>query len=837
MKSRKTKQLIRPPEELSEEEKRAKEKAWSEARLIRGINAGKPIFWEYMEKPEEFDYLAIQPIVEPSPPRRQEAKRHYGVHPYFTRRSYNVVQEYIKRFTQEGDLVVDPFGGSGVTAVEALVLRRRAVHIDINPLANFIAQNIAVAPINIKVMQREFRRIEKNVSEFFAKLELMSDEAIQGFPISDWYPKDHSLPSNAKRESKRQYVHELFSRRQLLGLARLRSVVADIKDDTIRYLFLYVFSATVAKCNLTFSGSKGRLQSRGVAAPFKVASYWVPPIPVELDVWKEFKAKYRRLVIAKLETNKEIGDFFKENLVILKGDAAVLSSIMRPEVADYVYTDPPYGANIAYLDLSTMWNAWLGFEVTQADKEAEVIENGDLNKTKEDYVRLLHQSIIEIFRILKWNRWFSLVFAHKDPLFWDTIIKTTESCGFQYVNTAVVHAGIVSYHKHKNPLHVLSGELVINFLKKKNPRALSVSRVGVQAVNLILNSAELAIVRHDDGATTEEIHHELIPKLIEAGMLSELKETISDITPLVADKFDFNARTGRWQLQPDTKLGSYIPIDLRIKFYIESFLNQCGRLGQKATFDMIWADLMPKLKNGPQPQHQKILNELGKIAEPYNGLYWRLQPDFQGEIFNELDLEGLEYGESGLSEWLVVEEDEVEHNDIIYRLALLGQTIGFKCHVGRNERSIGENSEKLATLSLQQLPKTFKLNKYGKKKVEQIDLIWFDEAGFPAYAFEVEKSTTITTGIERFIELLKVSLRVSGKVILVCPSSRRRKMDEILSESPFIGEPMYMENKLKYLLFQDVIALYHQCFRRKLTLEFVSVEIRKLLKSPEIAKR
>jgi DNA modification methylase len=828
---------VKPPKvvrEISEEEKREKEKAWSEARLIRGINAGKPIFWEYMEKPEEFDYLAIQPIVEPSPPRRQEAKRHYGVHPYFTRRSYNVVQEYIKRFTQPGDLVVDPFGGSGVTAIEALVLRRRAVHIDINPLANFITKCAAVAPVDVNTLQSEFERIEKQVKPYVKKIEKMTEEEVAKLPIRDWYPKDARLPLNADR----QYVHELFSPKQLRILAKIRSSVLRIDDETVRELMLYVFSSTVTKCNLLFSGAKGRKQTRGNTSPIQVYRYWMPPNPVVLSPWDEFKSKFRKFLVMKGETNEVIGDYYKDNsLHICKGDAAGLTGIMRPEVADYVYTDPPYGANIAYLDLSTMWNAWLGFEVTQADKEAEVIENGDLNKTREDYVRLLRQSITEIFRILKWNRWFSLVFAHKDPLFWDTIIKTTESCGFQYVNTAVVHAGIVSYHKHKNPLHVLSGELVINFLKKKNPRALSVSRVGVQAVNLILNSAELAIVRHDDGATTEEIHHELIPKLIEAGMLSELREKISDITPLVADKFDFNSRTGRWQLQPNTKLGSYIPVDLRIKFYIESFLNQCSRLGQKATFDTIWADLMPKLKNGPQPQHQKILSELGKIAEPYNGLYWRLQPAFQGEIFDELDLECREYGESGLSEWLVVEEDEVEHNDIIYRLALLGQAIGFKCHVGRNERSIGEDSDKLAALSLQQLPKTFKLNKYGKKKVEQIDLIWFDEAGFSAYAFEVEKSTAITTGIERFIELLKVSLRVSGKVILVCPSSRRGKMDEVLSESPFIGEPMYMENKLKYLLFQDIIALYHQCYRRKLTLEFVSVEIRKLLKSPEIAKR
>ena len=47
------------------------------------------------------------------------------------------MQEYIRNFSQEGDLILDSFGGSGVTAVEALMLSRKAIHIDLNPMAVF----------------------------------------------------------------------------------------------------------------------------------------------------------------------------------------------------------------------------------------------------------------------------------------------------------------------------------------------------------------------------------------------------------------------------------------------------------------------------------------------------------------------------------------------------------------------------------------------------------------------------------------------------------------------------------------------------------------------------
>src|SRR5208337_806261 len=87
--------------------------------------------------------LQLEPITRRIPAQRQGAKRHYGVHPYFTRRPANVVRAYIKHFTQPGDFVLDPFGGSGVTAIEAMLLNRHGIQNDINPLANFIAAQIA----------------------------------------------------------------------------------------------------------------------------------------------------------------------------------------------------------------------------------------------------------------------------------------------------------------------------------------------------------------------------------------------------------------------------------------------------------------------------------------------------------------------------------------------------------------------------------------------------------------------------------------------------------------------------------------------------------------------
>jgi DNA modification methylase len=88
-------------------------------------------------------YEQFQAIDAPIPADRQGARRHYGVHPYFTRRPFNVVRQYIQHYSREGDRILDPFGGSGVTAIEAFLSNRTGIQIDINPLANFIAKGIA----------------------------------------------------------------------------------------------------------------------------------------------------------------------------------------------------------------------------------------------------------------------------------------------------------------------------------------------------------------------------------------------------------------------------------------------------------------------------------------------------------------------------------------------------------------------------------------------------------------------------------------------------------------------------------------------------------------------
>src|SRR5213593_3327779 len=120
----------------------------------------------------------IQPILEAIPAARQEEARHYGVHPYFTRRPANVVRAYIERYSREGDVVLDPFGGTGVTAIEAFLLGRKAIQNDLNPFANFIARNIADTTLaSITPLQKAFERVHHACENGLKEIENDEEEA------------------------------------------------------------------------------------------------------------------------------------------------------------------------------------------------------------------------------------------------------------------------------------------------------------------------------------------------------------------------------------------------------------------------------------------------------------------------------------------------------------------------------------------------------------------------------------------------------------------------------------------------------------------------------------
>ncbi|MEG3436182.1 hypothetical protein V0288_03545 [Pannus brasiliensis CCIBt3594] len=695
-------------------------------------------------------------------------------------------------------------------------------------MASFICRNIAVSPVKIDDFRAAFDEIARNCQERINEVYQMSIEEVEALEIPYWYPRGIRLPQNADAE----YVENLFTKRQLFSLSLLLNHINSIADPIVKDLMRFAFSATLNTTNLTFSSTKGRIDSRGNSGIMHRYRYWIPPRTIELNVWKQFAQKFKNTAIFKIETNKEIGDFYRDNCSIFNFSATDLSGIASESV-DYIYTDPPYGQHIAYLDLSTMWNAWLEFDVSDSARELEAIEGGDLKKSKQTYIDLLSDSIREMFRVLKFDRWMSIVFAHKDPAYWDAIVKSAQDAGFEYVNSSVQHSTTPSLHKKKNPLTVLSGELVLNFRKVSNPKTIAISQVGIDIVQIIKEVAEMTIVKNS-GASTEDIYNALIPKLLENGLLTQVTKQMNDITPLLKEEFNFSELDNLWRIRPNTKIGCFIPLEDRIRFYLLDFLTARERQGKLTTFDEIIFAVMPNLINGTTPDNQSILTILEQLAYSPDGRHWQLGQAEGLQLALDLKIERpssilptLEFPKQA---------DKIPHDQIIYALAKIAIAVGLTPYIGKKEQATSHwNGEAFKDISLEKLP-IAKLGDWDKNKIEQIDLIWFDSLGDAVFAFEVETSTPITTGIDRFMELLKIFPELAKRLVLIIPPKRVNKIEKILKDSHYIGHPLYMENKLVYSLSKNIAEVYQRLSQKtRVELSEVFASIEAILKSPNIS--
>lgn len=499
----------------------------------------------------------IQPILEAIPAARQEDARHYGVHPYFTRRPANVVREYLKRYSQPGDTVLDPFGGTGVTAIEAFLLGRHAIQNDLNPFANFIARNIADTTLpSVTPLHQAFDRVKNACADTlreFEKDEALAANALPTLPL----PENIRLPKNSDAE----FFHDMFTPRQLAGLALLKQAIDCEPAGIVRDLLLLAWSASIAKLNKTFLSAKGRAESRGGSSIFSIYRYKLAKKYVELPLWDTFQGRYLNVLAAKEEVLR-LRDYQRgqsdgritldsgRDFRALAYDAAALNQFIEPGSVDYIFTDPPYGGFISYLDLSILWNHWLGFSVTEETRDQEAIVGGECGHSEEHYKASLARSITTSLRLLRPDRWFSIVFQHWDTSYFATILETASDCGAE-LRAAITQTGDViwSMHKKKNSATVLAGEMILTFYKPARPRkAVSPAPVADADPATVLSEVfDVCLANGMTSFTSEALFNRLIIEMWQRRALGCLSLDRREFASRLEQRgWSYDAKTHRW---------------------------------------------------------------------------------------------------------------------------------------------------------------------------------------------------------------------------------------------------------------------------------------------------
>lgn len=413
----------------------------------------------------------------------------YRLHKYWSKKPPNIVRTLISKHTKKGQIVLDPFSGSGVSIIEGITLGRRAVGIDINPSAIFITQQL-MAKVDLQILQNEFERIVDNVkgqinSMYILKRrnkEFIGSHFIwnNGKISEAWYRNsNHKLTklkaTRSDLEKSKSYsydsigyitnrykflenskinlkegdrVSNLFSPRNLHALTFIYSQIELIEDTKVMNLMKFCFTSAMGQSSVMVFVNKRTIDKRnGKKIPKTTKSvgswvigYWKPKEHFEINVWDCFARKFIEILKAK-RAQLEVFTFCDESLnfqqlnsikngyLLSNQPAQKYLSTLPDNSIDYVISDPPHGDRIPYLELSQLWNCWLGNEVN-FDEEIIISTSKERNKTSENYRILLTSVFKEIYRVLKSNKKFTIMFNSLDDVTWITIIKTLNSIGF-----------------------------------------------------------------------------------------------------------------------------------------------------------------------------------------------------------------------------------------------------------------------------------------------------------------------------------------------------------------------------------------------------------------------
>ena len=89
----------------------------------------------------------------------------YITHGYYTYPAKFIPQlasRLIKKYSEQGEIVIDPFMGSGTTVVESLINNRIGIGTDINEIAHLVAK-VKATPLKSLEVLKEFQKLENDL--------------------------------------------------------------------------------------------------------------------------------------------------------------------------------------------------------------------------------------------------------------------------------------------------------------------------------------------------------------------------------------------------------------------------------------------------------------------------------------------------------------------------------------------------------------------------------------------------------------------------------------------------------------------------------------------------
>ncbi|MBI4723429.1 MAG: hypothetical protein HY769_10640 [Candidatus Stahlbacteria bacterium] len=618
-----------------------------------------------------------------------------------------------------------------------------------------------------------------------------------------WYPKDKIFLGEKTRElltKDYKYFYELFTKRNLLSLSILLDAISRIKEKETQELLCLAFSSGLFEMS-TLSHLKGRT----VVKPGH--HYWLANIFAEVNAWGYFENRYGAVYRGKKNSGVEIGEIYKKAKTfkditnnkatcwLLAQSATDLKGIPNESV-DVIITDPPYGANVNYTELSDFWTIWIrdiiGVKNGLIDNTKEAIENKYQEKGSREYRQLMCEIFKECYRVLKPNRWLVMTFHNRNFKVWNAIQLAAHDAGFIWsekdgmIYQPPIQAYITTLHQQS--AGAMLGDFILSYKKtEKPPKEKWIEEVEVD--KKIRDIAREAVEYHG-GAKLTTIYMKVMPFLLNNGLLEQIKE---DDLEIYLTK-DFVKRNNKWYLKEhidketggllDKTIEEYALVKIRLGSIIKRHLLE----NKNATLDEILQIVYSSLINGDAAEYEEIDHVLNRICEKrkvsgWKREVWQLKEKRIGtSLFNIIKERD---GEDGYSA-------ESEHDVMIEQLV-------YDSHIGMTEQ---KKDKRFRDLSIPMGSNVqFGLNEKAFNRIREIDVLWVKGISIIA-AFEVEKSREVESEIAKFRELFAATPVLNVPTYLVVPDKLEENANKKIGSLANRREKL--TKRIKYVLFSDV---------------------------------
>ncbi len=312
------------------------------------------------EIPENVEYNSVFEII--------SNKVNYYTHGFFKypcKFIPHIPRWAILKYTKRGQLILDPFAGSGTTLVEAILYGRNALGVDFDKLSQLLCRAKTTT-----LSEKQIKYLKNNKPKLFAR------KAIKNPFKPDLHNINHWFPSN-----------------NIIQLSYLKEAIDDIykhtQDEKIHNFLLVCFASIIKKCSYADDTS-----------PKPYVSTRIKKIP--LDVQETFLKVMNTYL-------KAISEYLGENSEVKFGKASLIAEDARdiniPEYINRVnlaVTSPPYINAFDYVRSLRLENAWLGYygdkniiEIKRKQVGTEFISSSVYSKTIEKTGNLKLDTILK----------------------------------------------------------------------------------------------------------------------------------------------------------------------------------------------------------------------------------------------------------------------------------------------------------------------------------------------------------------------------------------------------------------------------------------------------------